>query len=381
MGKKAGQSVQGELPAIGGAQQGTDNAFPRRVLLCLAGLSPAVVTETIYALLLRTPRFVPTEILLLTTVAGKAAAERRLLGNDGGAIGAVFAHFGLARTRLRFGKEQIKVLPGANGRPLQDIRNAQDSVAVGDFLAQTVRKLAADPQCAIHASLAGGRKTMVYYLGAAMSLYGRAQDALSHVLVSPPFDTLPEFFFPEPGRRLRLPDGGTIEAAQAQIDLVDLPFVRLQPEGRRQARPSAPSFAAAVARRARMLEPRRLEFELDTRIIRIGTSRHAIELQPTQFALYWLIARCWKRNDPVRRKDLPHAALRRLLDLAEARQPLQSGERPVELDQDLFDRTCSRINAQLDQVLDSDSPYHVRRVAPGRYGLGLRPEEILEPPA
>jgi CRISPR-associated protein (TIGR02584 family) len=32
-------------------------------------------------------------------------------------------------------------------------------------------------------SIAGGRKTMGFYAGYALSLYGRAQDRMSHVLV------------------------------------------------------------------------------------------------------------------------------------------------------------------------------------------------------
>ncbi|SFF47473.1 CRISPR-associated protein, Csx6 family [Fontimonas thermophila] len=356
--------------------------YPRRVLLCLTGLSPAVVTETLYALLRRTPAFVPTEIVLLTTSKGKKLAEEGLVGGAQDRIRAVFAQSVHANAGMYPASVQIRVLPGSDQAPLEDIRNAADSVAVGDFIVGCVRELASDPRCAIHASLAGGRKTMGYYLGTAMALYGRAQDSLSHVLISAPFDTLPEFYFPQPGLKLALPGGGTVDTGSAQVDLVDLPFVRMGADPNGTSRRTPPSFSETVARRARMLEPRRLEFAPEDGMVRIGRSRLELHLPPLQLALYWLIARLWKRGDPIQRKNLPLDEFQRCLNGCSARHaPCGTG---VQDPQDLinqFDRTLARLNAALGRILDEDSPYHVRRLEnrSGRYGLGLASHEIIEP--
>jgi CRISPR-associated protein (TIGR02584 family) len=40
----------------------------------------------------------------------------------------------------------------------------------------------ADPQASLHVSIAGERKTMGFYVGYALSLFGRTQGRLSHVL-------------------------------------------------------------------------------------------------------------------------------------------------------------------------------------------------------
>ena len=54
--------------------------YPRRILLCVAGLSPQIVTETLYALtVIGEPRFVPTEIHLLTTAEGAERARLTVL--------------------------------------------------------------------------------------------------------------------------------------------------------------------------------------------------------------------------------------------------------------------------------------------------------------
>src|SRR2546427_12173331 len=57
--------------------------FPRRLLLAVTGLSPQVVTETLYALTQKvSPAFVPTEIHLLTTAEGAERARLTLLSDD-----------------------------------------------------------------------------------------------------------------------------------------------------------------------------------------------------------------------------------------------------------------------------------------------------------
>jgi len=123
--------------------------FPRRVLLAVSGLTPQIVTETIYALAAdEHAPFVPTEVQLVTSAEG------------------------------------VHVMRDAHGQPMNDIRSPSDNQAAADFITAQVRAITADPACALHASIAGGRKTMGFYLGYALSLYGRAQDRLSHVMVT-----------------------------------------------------------------------------------------------------------------------------------------------------------------------------------------------------
>ena len=56
-----------------------------RILLAVTGLTPQVVTETLYALRVeRQPPFIPTEIHLLTTAEGAEAARLGLLSADPG---------------------------------------------------------------------------------------------------------------------------------------------------------------------------------------------------------------------------------------------------------------------------------------------------------
>ena len=46
-----------------------DTDFPRRILLAVSGLTPQIVTETLYALaVIQKPAWIPTEVHLITTL-------------------------------------------------------------------------------------------------------------------------------------------------------------------------------------------------------------------------------------------------------------------------------------------------------------------------
>ena len=175
--------------------------YPRRVLLAVSGLSPQILTETLYALAVATdPPFIPTELQILTTVEGAERARLSLLSDDPGWFTRLCRDYGLKPPA--FGLDQIQLITDANGQALEDIRELEDNASVADQLIARVRDLTADPDCALHVSLAGGRKTMGYYAGYALSLFGRPQDRLSHVLVAAPFEQSWNFFYPTPYSRV-----------------------------------------------------------------------------------------------------------------------------------------------------------------------------------
>ena len=170
--------------------------FPRRILLCVTGLSPQLVTETLYALVHSSPPFMPTEIHIATTRTGAESARLNLLSTRPGWFERLRRDYALPE--IAFDQSFIHILTDADGEPLDDIRTPEDNVRAADFITDFVRGLTADENCAVHASLAGGRKTMGFFLGSNMSLYGRAQDRMSHVLVQPAYETLPDFYYPTP---------------------------------------------------------------------------------------------------------------------------------------------------------------------------------------
>jgi CRISPR-associated protein (TIGR02584 family) len=276
-----------------GATPGDPAGFPRRVLLAVSGLSPQIVTETLYALAVTatgSPRFVPTGIEIVTTAEGAERVRRHLLP-PGGAFQRLCRDYAIEG--IRFSEADIHVVKGSDGLPLADIRTADDNAQLADTIAARIRTLTADPHCALHVSLAGGRKTMGYYAGYALSLFGREQDRLSHVLVSEPFESAPEFWYPRPQPEtlhVRGRGGATreVSTAQAKVSLALIPFVRLRQGLPRSLLEGRAGFAATVAAAGGAVAAPHLRLHLGTREVHADGQR--IALQPAPFAFLVALA-------------------------------------------------------------------------------------------
>lgn len=196
-------------------------SYPRRALVCVAGLSPQVVTETIYALAVESDEpFVPTEVHVVTTDIGREHVQRDLLDQSGGQFYSLCREH-LQEHKIEFGPGHVHVIR-RQGRPLDDIQTPEDSTAAADTILGLVRELSRDPDCAIHGSIAGGRKSMSFLLGNCMAMVGRPQDRVSHVLVNEPFDNPklePRFYFPTKRVRKYALGESTIPGHEARITL------------------------------------------------------------------------------------------------------------------------------------------------------------------
>lgn len=250
-------------------------AHPRRILLAVTGLSPQIVTETLYALAVANDEpFIPTEIHLITTAEGAERARLALLSDEPGWFHRLRADYRLPD--IAFDAGHIHVLHDAAGQPLADIRSPQDNQLCADFITEKVRALSSDSTAALHVSIAGGRKTMGFFLGYALSLFGRPQDRLSHVLVSEPFENSLNFFYPTPYENVITTSGNKhADARYARVSLAEIPFVSL-----RHGLPTAlldgrASFNATVDAARAALGPASLEIDLGTREVRAaGRTRH-----------------------------------------------------------------------------------------------------------
>ncbi len=257
--------------------------YPRRILVCVTGLTPQVVTETVFALAHQQPAWVPTEVHVLTTLTGARHAELMLLAEDRAQFHRLREDCQLPP--IAFDASHVHILSDDHGDPLDDIRNQADNMAMANAILAKVAEFAADPDAALHVSLAGGRKSMGFFAGYALSLYGRAQDRLSHVLVSPGFETHPEFFFPprEP-RVLITRNNEPLSTVDARIDLADIPFVRLRDRLPLELLPGA-SFAAAIEAAQRMQASPRLIIDPATRSV-LCADGVRIQFSPVDFPVY-----------------------------------------------------------------------------------------------
>ncbi|MEW6245653.1 MAG: CRISPR-associated ring nuclease Csm6 [Nitrospirota bacterium] len=264
----------------------------RDVLVAVCGLTPQVVTETLWALHHRTPPIHPTQIWILTTLAGRDQCLRALLGLKG-ALARYISEY-RPKPVPRCGPNSIILLETADGEPLDDVRTERDNRAIADQIAEFIRKQTSRADTRLHCSVAGGRKTMGVLLAAALQLYGRPDDRLYHVLVPPEFESHPEFYYPpKRSRRLVLRDGRRLDARTATIELAELPYVRLRGllAAEHLATEATLSGIAATAQRRLqfLVDPEPVRVHPRDNVLRIGASR--IALSPAGMTVYRALAR------------------------------------------------------------------------------------------
>ncbi|MCF0254393.1 MAG: TIGR02584 family CRISPR-associated protein, partial [Duodenibacillus sp.] len=226
----------------------------------------------------------PTEIHLLTTERGKNRALRDLLDDKDGRFFDFCREFGLSG--IDFAEHRVHVVRDAFGRMLPDIRTPQENEAAADFIARQVQEFCADPQAQVHVSIAGGRKSMGFLAGYALSLFGREQDRLTHVLVNEPFENNRDFFYPSAARGpLFAADGSRLDVKQASISLADIPFVRLRNGLPKDLVDAQVSFMQAVKAAQSQFAPElRLSFDIAARRAILGGVE--VTLPPVLFSFY-----------------------------------------------------------------------------------------------
>lgn len=365
----------------------TPASFSQRILLVVTGLSPQVVTETLYALAVKPmgeqERFIPTEIHVISTELGAEHVRLNLFSGEPGWFNRMQKEFDLPA--IKFDESTLHVLKDASGKPMLDIRSQADNESVADQIAGVVRELTADETSAVHVSLAGGRKTMGFFLGYALSLYGRPQDQLSHVLVTPPYESHPDFYYPSRIQRViqtRDQNPRPLDCSKAEIELANIPFVRMRDGIDERLLAGKTSFSSCVNSAQRALQPPELILDLEHQLVL--ASGKQVKLPRAELALLAVFARRAIRADKplsappksVDDEDWAERYLTELRFIAGEMADIDSTERALAkgMSGEYFSSRLSRLRKNLKKSLGSAAaPYCIDDggVRPRQYRLDL----------
>lgn len=356
------------------------------ILLAVTGLTPQVVTETLYALH-QQGQALPGRIHILTTAEGYQRARLTLI-NDGW-LARFYQDYQLAMPD--FSEHYIHILQQANGKPLTDIRTQADNQAMADSITEWIRALTAEPDASLHVSIAGGRKTMGFYAGYALSLYARPQDRLSHVLVSADYESHPQFYYPTPYSQVIYGNDPTrkpLDTQNAEVMLADIAFVRLRHGLDDALLQGKSSFSQSVAKAQQALGPAHLSINLEQRYIQAQDT--VIKLIPSDLAFYsWLLKRqlaeqtlpnCPNDGAPEHSYAEEYLQEYRLIsgELGGADRTLQALQQGMS--KPFFEQRKSRINKTLTETLQHAAVAYlispVGKRPRTRYQILLTPEQI-----
>ena len=363
------------------------------VLLALCGMSPAVITESVWALARGTPPLLVDRVVALTTTRGRRAIVDQLF--ESGVWDDLRAALECPATQLRWGRtsDDIRVFPAPDRlQDLEDIRTTADNAAAADFILEQARQFTENPDTCIVFSVAGGRKTMSVLGAVAMYLLGRECDRICHVLVNPPFDDPrldPKFYYPISGQRHTLPDGRTVDAAAAELSLCDIPLVCLRSlfgDALGQAPGNFPGFVALANTRidetampvSVTIDPERFEARIN---------EVQVPLSGPEFVLFWMLLGRARKEEPdcVGQWAVAEALHAFATSIDSSRMPEilnWSGSQLTAKPESEPDLNYVRgLFHSLKRKLRRCDRAAARRILPraadrGRYGLRLRPDEI-----
>lgn len=263
----------------------------KTILLAVCGLSPQVITETLFALHQQGRQI--DAIRVLTTRAGKDACLAGLFRAGDGHYYRYLDEYGLPRDAIDFAPRHLLAVLADDGTEIDDIADEYHSERFLRLCMEETFALARDDEQCVLFSIAGGRKTMGACLSLAAQCYARPQDRIYHVLVQPSeFESCRDFYYPprtprtiEVLNRERRPCH--MSTAEAQITLVPMPFfpLRRQLTPRMLRRPESP--AALMLSLVREDKPQLLIDLPQKKIVWKGVE---CDLTPSLLALYAVLA-------------------------------------------------------------------------------------------
>ncbi len=245
----------------------TPRSAPRRSLIVMAGLTPAVVTETLWALAQGEEQWIPSRVVVLSTSTGIELLKTQVEPHRtraGSPWMRLLRALGIPQDQLACQLEPT-VLQDGDRKPVTDATDAASLDAITARFAEIYEREWKHSDEVVVA-VAGGRNAMTFVVSQALSLLKRPSDRACQVLVDYPevllttqdpgiaadpdflhgslrgaIEQCDEFYFPEDGRsqaikaKYRNSDGQLLESAQklkfefaqAQLKVVWLPILRM----------------------------------------------------------------------------------------------------------------------------------------------------------
>ncbi|MFC2998149.1 CRISPR-associated ring nuclease Csm6 [Acinetobacter sichuanensis] len=262
----------------------------KNILLLVTGMTPQIITETVWALACdpqNDDQWVPDEIHVLSTQDGLTQIKSRLFA-DG-----IFKKFKTDYQQLQnmqFDESSLHVICNENQQVLTDLKTPEDNEFAANAICEKIREFTENENVCLHVSIAGGRKTMGFYAGYALSLYGRAQDRMSHVLVEEKFETARDFFYPTPqSTYVTDRSGKEWDTKQAQVWLAQIPFVRLKDAVKEKHQLKGDdSFSQVVHKINESFNDVKLVIDLSGHQVKVNEKFIIDDLAPREFAmLHW----------------------------------------------------------------------------------------------
>lgn len=200
----------------------------KNILICVSGLTPQIITETLFALSIK-QKIKFDEIVIVTTSKGEdiingvdkdfneGFGNKRNYPSLRKVLNQFYSHY--KKNKYVNPNSKLTII---NAREeslnLNDVRNDKENILFPNKLIEIFKKYTApEKENILHCSLSGGRKTMSVDMALAISIFGRENDKLYHVLVDESVEFKNDFWFPKTKKEEKL------------LEISEKPYIRLRP--------------------------------------------------------------------------------------------------------------------------------------------------------
>ncbi|HRI85851.1 MAG TPA: CRISPR-associated ring nuclease Csm6, partial [Ignavibacteria bacterium] len=188
----------------------------KNILICVSGLTPQIITETLFCLSWQR-KIKIDELYIVTTSVGREVIlgihEKIKLPPLKNELKRLSKMYKINNPKFDYNDTHI-IVAKEQSIELDDIRNDKHNKLFPNKLCEFINEKSFYKDNVLYCSISGGRKSMSIDMAFALSLFGRENDKLLHVLTH----ENQEFkgFFPENKKQER------------DLELAELPFVRLR---------------------------------------------------------------------------------------------------------------------------------------------------------
>lgn len=188
----------------------------KNILVCVSGLTPQIITETLFCLSYQ-KKIQIHQLYVLTTSRGRDVIlgidKKVKLPNLKSEIKRMCAKYKIAVPLFENNDTHI-IVAKEQSIELKDVRDDKHNVLFPNKVCEFLNELTSNRDSVIYCSISGGRKSMGVDLAQGISLFGRENDLLLHVLTHENNEF--KGFFPETPKEIR------------ELELAVLPYVRLR---------------------------------------------------------------------------------------------------------------------------------------------------------
>ena len=201
----------------------------KNILLISTGLSPQIVTETLYYYhKINKPSIHFSEVHIVTDNTGSKIVKKEIISR-GGQFHRFLKDYSIDPSSTNLSLETLHVVSDEKNKPIHDLRSISDNKIAVSKIFSVVEKLTQKEDTRLFTSVAGGRKTMSVIIGQAMQFFGRKKDRIIHVVVDDLLFRSKDFYYPTPYKKIIKFNGKSIDISKADVNVHELPFIRLRP--------------------------------------------------------------------------------------------------------------------------------------------------------